>query len=117
MKSSTVPLTSSGMSEEAQRLHARSKANLPGSRAHDARAEPSDTAAALREFTVVQGWWDTQVWILKQQLRLDDSLKDPRPRRQTHNGSAKDADVEAIVVAIQDGPASSRFGAGRASLS
>lgn len=117
MKSSAVPLTSTGMPEETQRLHARSKASLPGGKAPDARAEPSDAAAALREFTVVQGWWDTQVWILRQQLHLDDSLKDPRPRRQTQSGSAKDTDVEAIVVAIQDGPASSRFGAGRASLS
>lgn len=74
-------------------------------------------AAALLEFTVVQGWWDSQVWMLSQQVRLDDPLKDPRPSGGMHNNSEThgEAQVQAILVALQDGPASSRSGAGRVS--
>lgn len=73
--------------------------------------EPGMHAAAkLREFTFVQGWWDSQVWTLRQQLHFDDPIKDPRFSGRRHQESS----VEAIVVALQEGPASSRVGGGRA---
>ncbi|KAL8430789.1 hypothetical protein Efla_004025 [Eimeria flavescens] len=69
----------------------------------------AEAAAALREFTVVQGWCDSRVWTLKQLVRLEDPLKDPRPSAHSANaiGGAA-AEVETILVALQEGQASSR---------
>ncbi|KAL8434321.1 hypothetical protein ACSSS7_003265 [Eimeria intestinalis] len=77
-------------------------------------AGSDDVAATLREFTLVQGWWDTQVWTLKQLVRLEDPLKDPRPPGLNGNpAGSKEFEVESIVVALQDGPASSRANSAR----
>lgn len=86
----------------------------PGSSASIATSESeagAQAAAKMREFTFVQGWWDSQVWTLKQQLHFDDPIKDPRFAGRRHQDTA----VEAIVVALQEGPASSRGGGGRVS--
>lgn len=89
------------------------KSSSTQSKAEDA----ANAAASLREFTVVQGWWDSQVWTLRQVVRLDDPLKDPRPSSHVNSNSSYrgEAEVEAIVVALQEGHASSRNGAGRVS--
>ncbi|KAL8455670.1 hypothetical protein Emag_000492 [Eimeria magna] len=78
-------------------------------------AASDEVAASLREFTLVQGWWDSQVWTLKQLVRLEDPLKDPRPpgHNNANSGGSKEFEVESIVVALQDGPASSRANSAR----
>ncbi|CDJ29754.1 LOW QUALITY PROTEIN: uncharacterized protein EMH_0052380 [Eimeria mitis] len=109
VKSSSVPLNFGEAPIESHQVD-RGTEDLAGKNGSQARRE-ADPAAGLREFTVVQGWWDTQVWILRQQLRLDDELKDPRP---LVNGRGSSDGVEAVLVAIQEGSESSRLGTGRA---
>ncbi|XP_026193372.1 uncharacterized protein LOC34621103, partial [Cyclospora cayetanensis] len=77
-------------------------------------AQPSP-AAKLRNFTVVQGWWSSHVWTLRQQLHLDDPLKDPRleSSHASRSGNPETSTMEALLVALQDGLASSRAGSGK----
>ncbi|CDJ47306.1 Extacellular protein with a signal peptide, clostripain like caspase/hemoglobinase domain, notch domain and 2 EGF domains, related [Eimeria brunetti] len=110
VKSFPVPLNLDEAPAERQHID-RGSPNAARKQDSQTRREEADAIAGLREFTVVQGWWDTQVWILRQQLRLDDALKDPRPQRQ---GQGRSTSVEAVVVAIQEGSESSRPGTGRA---
>lgn len=112
VKSFSVPLNFGEVPIEIQQVNSRS-GDVAGKKGSQTGREEADPVAALREFTVVQGWWDTHVWILKQELRLDDALKDPRPPGQRLGSSGR---VEAVVVAIQEGSESSRLGAGRVGL-
>lgn len=113
MKESDAPFVSTSSSEEQQRLPGVLLATREGNSEQLTAEDGAATAAALGEFTVVQGWWDSQVWTLRQLVRLDDPLKDPRPSSFFHDnlsGSGQ-TEVETIVVALQDGPAASRAGA------
>lgn len=112
MKESDAPFVPTSSSEEQQRHPGVVLETREGNRESLAAEDGAASAAALREFTVVQGWWDSQVWTLRQLVRLDDPLKDPRPSAYLHDNlsSPGQTEVETIVVALQDGPAASRAG-------
>ncbi|CDI75895.1 hypothetical protein, conserved [Eimeria praecox] len=110
VKSASVPLRFGDAPFEMQQVNSSSD-DVAEARGSQARRQEADAVAGLREFTVVQGWWDTHVWILRQQLSLDDALKDPRPPWQKRGSSGS---VEAVLVAIQEGSESSRLATGRA---
>ena len=112
VKTSSVPLNFGEVPIDVQRVNSGSE-DASGKIGLHARREEAEEVAALREFTVVQGWWNTHVWILKQQLDFDDVLKDPRPQSQRRGSSGS---VEAVVVAMQEGSESSRLGQGRVGL-
>ena len=72
---------SSGQHKPVQGISGASREADPASIADESEA---GTAAKLRALSVVQGWWDSQVWVLKQRLQsiFDTMLGDNQKARE-----------------------------------